>query len=99
MLTLEELQEKFVELQEKYTALENDFNNQKEQLTLVTTNNEELKTLNQKLFLRVTSEDIREDKKEDNIEIEIKEYLGDKVYNVLDKRDRKLLNDIIEGDD
>ena len=93
-----ELQKQLLEMQEQLKQLVEDKEIKDKLLQDKEKETEELKLLNQKLFLRVTTPSETIDDKEDE-EKELKEYVGEKVFNILDKKDKQLLKEIIEGED
>lgn len=97
-MTLEELQEQFLELKGQYEELSNNYNNIKLDNEEKTQTINNLQTLNQKLFLKVTSAP-SEIEQEENNDIEIQEHIGKNVYDILNKKDKEILNTILEGDD
>lgn len=88
--TQEEINAWIIATQEEYNKMELEVQKK-------TQREKELEEHNQKLFLRITSK--TETKKEDVEEKEIKEYVGDKIYNILGKKEKELLDTIIKGED
>ena len=94
-MTLEEMQEQLLQMQEQLQNITNDKTNLEEQVNKLNEDKTELQKLNQKLFLRVTSEQ-KEDEEEKE---EIPFFLDEETFNMLSKKDKELLNEIIEGED
>lgn len=94
-MTLEEMQEQLLQMQEQLQNITNDKTNLEEQVNKLNEDKTELQKLNQKLFLRVTSEQ-KEDEEEKE---EIPFFLDEETYKMLSKKDKELLNEIIEGED
>ena len=97
-MTLEELQEQILKLQENQETLNSANAQLQKDLEEKTKRVSELEEHNQKLFLRITTNTIQEEKK-DNTEEELKEYLGEKVFEVLSKKDINKAKLIMEGED
>lgn len=93
-MTLEEMQEQMLNLQEQFNTLKAENETLKNTLTEKEQREKELMEHNQKLFLRVTSK--KEDETEEKDDIP---FCIDKgTYNLLSDREIKELNELIEED-
>ena len=81
------MQEQMLKMQEQLTTLTNENSTLKTTVSDKEKREKELEEHNQKLFLRVTSKvepQVQEENEDENI---MKEYVGEEVYNYLNKRD------------
>jgi hypothetical protein len=90
--TQEEINAWIIESSEEFTRVETELSDKTKRET-------ELLEANQKLFLKVTTKVDETQKEDETIENEFKEYVGEKVYNLLNKKDKEKLNEIMNGDD
>lgn len=95
-MTLEELQQQFIELKEKYDALEVAYNSQKEDYAKSEERIRELQDANQKLFLKVTQPGNKQDNNNDNNEDYDSILLGEYAKE-LDENEIEFLKQIEEG--
>ena len=98
-MTLEEMQEQMLKMQEQLTTLTNENSTLKITVSDKEKREKELEEHNQKLFLRVTSKVEPTEPTEDEDEKLIKEQLGEDVYNCLNKRDIENFKIIMNGED
>lgn len=92
--TQEEINEWIIESSQAFNSLEQELEEKK-------LREKQLEEHNQRLFLKITSnvEDDEIEKQEENEENEIKEYIGENVYKILNKKDLNKLYEILNGDD
>lgn len=98
-LTLEQIQEQMLTMQEQITTLTNENSTLKTTVSDKEKREKELEEHNQKLFLRVTSKvepQVQEESEDEKI---IKEHIGEKTYNSLSKRDIENFKIIMNGED
>lgn len=89
-MTLEEMQKAILDLQEKEKITSEENKNLKTQLEEKGKREKELEEINQKMFLRLTSQvENKDDKKE-----EIPSFISEDIYKLLDKNDKRLLKEI-----
>lgn len=93
-MTLEEMQEQMLNLQEQFDTIKAENETLKNSLTEKEQREKELMEHNQKLFLRVTSK--KEDETEETEEIPF--CIDKDTYNLLSDREIKELNELIEED-
>ena len=94
-MTLEELQDQILKMQEELQNIKSENEILKDENEKSIQRQKELEEHNQKLFLRVTNKvDIEEQEQE-----EIPNFLDKETYKLLDKFDKEFLNNIMEGDE
>lgn len=91
-MTLEEMQEQMLNLQEQFNTIKAENETLKNTLTEKEQREKELMEHNQKLFLRVTSK--KEDETEEKDDIPF--CIDEDTYNLLSDREIKELNELIE---
>lgn len=94
-MTLEEMQEQMLNLQEQFNTIKAENETLKTTLSEKEQREKELMEHNQKLFLRVTSK--KEEETEEKEEIPF--CIDEDTYNKLSDRQRKELLELIEEDD
>lgn len=95
-MTLEELQQQYIELKEKFDALEVTYNSQKDEHEKSEVRIRELQDANQKLFLKVTQPtNNKQEGSKDNSEYD-SILLGDYAKN-LDENEIEFLKQLEEG--
>ena len=92
-MSMEELQEQIIKMQEQLEEFKTENETLKNKLTEKEEREKELMEHNQKLFLRVTSK--KEEETEETKE-EIPFCIDEKTYNLLSDREKKELDDLIE---
>lgn len=90
-MTQEEMQEKLLDLQEKFKIMEEENKQLKTQIEEKTNREKELQEYNQKLFLRLSSE-VKKEKEEEEVPFMIDE----KLYKLLSDKEKETLKDLIE---
>lgn len=98
-LTLEELQEQFVKLQEEMQTIKSENLSLKDENEKSKQRQKDLEEHNQKLFLRVTNNIETSENEEKEEEKEIVDFVGADLYKKLNKKEVNLLNDILKGED
>ena len=98
-MTLEEAQEIILQLKEQMETVQADNQQTKIALEEAQKRQQELQEHNQKLFLRVTSKVNTDEEKETDDEKEISEYIGQDIFKELNNKEKKLLDEIIKGED
>jgi uncharacterized membrane protein YcgQ (UPF0703/DUF1980 family) len=96
-MTLEELQAKVLEMEETQKTIQSENETLKKQVEDKIKREKELEEHNQRLWLKITSK--VEDKPTETEDKEVKEYIGEKVYNELSDKDKEKLSIILKGDD
>jgi carboxypeptidase C (cathepsin A) len=94
--TQEEINAWIVQASEDYTRIESDLESNR---TAIETKDKRIKDLeehNQKLFLRVTTPNLEDKSTEQD---EIPSFLNKDTFNLLDKHDKKLLENILEEEE
>lgn len=91
-MTLEEMQEQMLNLQEQFNTMKAENETLKNTLTEKEQREKELMEHNQKLFLRVTSKKEEETEEKDDIPF----CIDKDTYNLLSDREKKELNELIE---
>lgn len=94
-MTLEEMQEQILKMQEEMQTIKEENVHLKEENEKAIERQKQLEEHNQKLFLRVTSKVDIEEKEEE----EIPKFLDKETYNLLDKFDKKIINDLLEEEE
>lgn len=90
-MTLEEMQEELIKLQEEQKTLKANNESLTKELENKTKREKDLEELNQKLFLRVTTK--VEDPKKETV---IPSYIDEDIYKLLDKKDLEILQELEE---
>ena len=90
--TQEEINAWIIDTQEKYNKMEIDLNNK-------TKREKELEEHNQKLFLKITTQQETKEEKEDKEEQEYIDFVGEDFYNSLSNKEKEKLKVILEGED
>ena len=98
-LTLEQLQEQLLTLQNELQTVKADKENLNTELKKKEEREKELLEHNQKLFLRVTSKQEEKEEETNKDNEELKEFVGEKLYSNLSQKDIDKLNIILEGED
>ena len=88
-MTLEEMQEKLLQMEEKYKVQEEELKQYKTQKDEDTQRIKELQEYNQKLFMRVTTE-----KEQVQVEDEIPDCVDKATWDVLDEKLREELKEL-----
>ena len=91
-MTLEEMQEQMLNLQEQFNTIKAENETLKNTLTEKEQREKELIEHNQKLFLRVTSKKEEETEEKDDIPF----CIDEDTYKLLSDRELKELNDLLE---
>jgi len=91
-MTLEELQEQIIKMQEELQTYKTENETLKNKLSEKEEREKELMEHNQKLFLRVTSK--KEEETEEKEEIPF--CIDKEIYDLLSDREKKELNELIE---
>ena len=91
-MTLEEMQEQIIKMQEELQTYKTENETLKNKLTEKEEREKELMEHNQKLFLRVTSK--KEEETEEKEEIPF--CIDKEIYDLLSDREKKELNELIE---
>ncbi len=78
-------------MQEEMNSYKNDNEKLKQQIEEKTKRENELMEYNNKLFMRITSEQQKEDKEE-----EIPNVIDKDTYNILSDNEKQILNEILE---
>ncbi len=87
-------------MQEQMTALQEENKLAKSSLEEKTKREKELETVNQSMFLKLTTQTKEKQEEEFDTEAELKEYFdNDDVYELLSKKDKENLTIIYEGED
>lgn len=94
-MTLEELQEQMLQMQEQLNTVIAEKQNLENTVNTLTKDKENLQTLNQKLFLKVTSTQKEEEEEKEEIPF----FIDEKTYNMLSSKEKELLKEIEMGDD
>lgn len=97
-LTLEQLQKQLLDMQDKQKQDDEQRKIIEKELEAKTVREKELETINQQYYLRMTTGKHAEEK-EDEIEIELKEYIGEDLLKLLTPKERELAIEIMNGDD
>ena len=95
-MTPEEMQKAIIDLQESQKQAKEENDALKVQIAEKTKREKELEEHNQKLFLKITSE-TKEPEKEVNKELV--DFVGEKFYNLLNKKEINELKIIMNGED
>lgn len=91
-MTLEEMQEQMLQMQEQLATLKSENENLQNSLAEKEQRERELMEHNQKLFLRVTSKKEEETEEKDDIPF----CIDENTYKLLSDREIKELNDLLE---
>ena len=91
-MTLEEMQEQMLQMQEQLATLKSENENLQNSLAEKEQREKELMEHNQKLFLRVTSKKEEETEEKDDIPF----CIDENTYKLLSDREIKELNDLLE---
>lgn len=94
-MTLEELQEQMITMQEQMKTLQEDKTTLETKLQEQIKREQELKELNQKLFLRVTTET----KEEQEVKEEIPSCIDETIFQVLSNKEKQELKELISGEE
>ena len=92
-MTMEELQEQIIKMQEQLETFKTENETLKNKLTEKEEREKELMEHNQKLFLRVTS---KKEEETEETEEDIPICLDEKTYNLLSDREKNELIELIE---
>ena len=95
-ITLEQLQQQLLSLQEKMTEVEEQNTTLKTSLDEKETKIKDLETINQKLFIRATTTISQPESEEKE---EIPSFIDEETVKLLDKRDIELMKEIAKGED
>lgn len=90
-MPLEELQEQLLNLQEQLKTFKTENETLKNKLTEKEQREKELMEYNNKLFMRITTEQTKEDKQE-----EIPNVIDKDTYNILSDNEKQILQEILE---
>lgn len=90
-INIEELQEQILNLQEQLKTFKTENETLKNKLTEKEQREKELMEYNNKLFMRITTEQTKEDKQE-----EIPNVIDKDTYNILSDNEKQILQEILE---
>lgn len=92
---LQELQEQVLQMQEQLNNITTEKQNLENTVNELTKDKENLQTLNQKLFLKVTSAQKEEEEEKEEIPF----FIDEDTFKMLSNKEKELLKEIEMGDD